>query len=56
MARTKLTAEERVANRRLRVHGVKKQLAVMWTRSDHIKARLKKEQFDANAKKPAIHV
>ena len=51
MARSKPTSEELVRIQQDRKHGIKKMLAVMWTRSDHAKHQLKQQQSKLNTMK-----
>ena len=51
MARSKPTSEELARIQQDRKHGIKKMLAVMWTRSDHAKHQLKQQQSQLNTLK-----
>ena len=56
MARTKLTKQERERRARERTLGIKRVLAVIWTKFDHTRARRQQRQRDRNLKKPATFV
>jgi hypothetical protein len=52
MARTKISKEERARRARARQFGVKRALAVMWTKTDHARALCKQREIARNMKKP----
>jgi hypothetical protein len=51
MARKKLTDDEKLRVQNDRKHGIKKSLAVMWTRTDHEKHLLKQREFERRAQR-----
>jgi len=53
MARTKLSPEEKASRERERSLGIKRHLAVMWTKTDHARHHREQQAIARNVTKPA---